>query len=439
MFKNLFVGAFVIFAATTAFAQTPSGECSGGLCGTPDQSGGGGCGCGCGCSILIAFTDQGDTYQYADDFDDDGIEDDFDNCPFGFNPTQIDGDSDGHGDDCDNCPLAANTGLSDVDADFIGDLCDDDADGDGVELIQNQLDNCFLVPNPGQDDLDGDLFGNACDDNDDDDNCLDALDNCPLRGDLNCVDDGGIHTSECFPDIDADGLEDVFDSCPTLANADQGDADNDGIGDACDPDLDNDGLANLSDNCPQLPNLVQDDLDRDGRGDACDSFVCYVIGGDQTNCLDPAAPFAVHAGPTINTETVKSLDAPVLLHIFANRESRAIRYTWTVVDSPAGTDAYTITNPVGSVSVSSSVEYIYELDREARFSARVPGKYRLKLTAELVHPEADAYDVKVAESEVDVNVAGEEVAGGCSSTNAATTAPAGLLLGLLVLVRRRRR
>ena len=52
-----------------------AGECVSGLCGTPNQSGGG-CGCGCG-SILVAMTDRGDTYQFADDFDGDGIEDEF--------------------------------------------------------------------------------------------------------------------------------------------------------------------------------------------------------------------------------------------------------------------------------------------------------------------------------------------------------------------------
>ena len=61
-----------------------SQECAGGLCGTPNQSGGG-CGCGCGCSILVAMTDRGDTYQFADDFDGDGIEDQYDNCPFATN------------------------------------------------------------------------------------------------------------------------------------------------------------------------------------------------------------------------------------------------------------------------------------------------------------------------------------------------------------------
>jgi hypothetical protein len=50
-------------------------------------------------------------------------------------------------------------------------------------------------------------------------------------------------------------------NCPNVANADQADADGDGIGNACDPnpndgplgDLDHDGIPNASDPCPLIP------------------------------------------------------------------------------------------------------------------------------------------------------------------------------------------
>jgi uncharacterized protein (TIGR03382 family) len=445
MMKALNISAFaaVAFFATAAAAQdnnnNDGGECTGGLCGTPDQSGGG-CGCGCGCSILIAYTDQGDTYQYADDFDDDGIEDNFDNCPFVFNPDQADGDGDGRGDLCDNCPATANFDLSDVDADGLGDLCDPDADGDG---IANEADNCVFVPNPGQTNHDTDPFGDACDDNDDNDACPDAIDNCPTAAPdgtnvRDCHDTNVVVPNECFPDQDADGIPDNIDNCINAPNNDQVDSDGDGIGDLCDHDLDNDGLDNTFDNCVNLPNLDQKDTDHDGIGDACDPFLCFVIGGDNApgHCLDPSAPLQVHAGPTI--ETITGQDK--LLHIFANRESRALKYTWRVTKAPAdGDSAYTITNPEGSVSVSQSVEYIYEPDHEARFSTKVPGQYTVELLAELVHPTDDAYpQQKTAQATVTIDVKGAPINSfGCGTTTGAT-APAAALLGLLVLVRRRK-
>jgi hypothetical protein len=56
---------------------------------------------------------------------------------------------------------------------------------------------------------------------------------------------------------DADGVNDAFDNCPTIANADQADADGDDVGDDCD-------------NCPAIDNADQADADGDTLGDACD-------------------------------------------------------------------------------------------------------------------------------------------------------------------------
>jgi len=74
-------------------------------------------------------------------------------------------------------------------------------------------------------------------------------------------------------DTDGDGVPDATDNCPMTANADQADADQDGLGDVCDPDLidpDGDGVAD-GDNCPDDANADQADADEDGVGDVCDN------------------------------------------------------------------------------------------------------------------------------------------------------------------------
>lgn len=83
-------------------------------------------------------------------------------------------------------------------------------------------------------------------------------------------------------DRDRDGVQDNVDNCPSIANGDQRDADNDGLGsepfifnslyffshsffcflhsgDECDPDMDNDGIPNERDNCMIVYNPDQAD------------------------------------------------------------------------------------------------------------------------------------------------------------------------------------
>ena len=438
---------FATLAAAPVLAQAPAGECTGDsddpACGAPDQTGGG-CGCGGG-SILIAFTDQGDSYQYADDFDDDGFEDNSDNAPFDFNPDQLDGDADGFGDVADFCPGVAAPLVNgiriqrDTNANGLGDECDPDADGDG---FLNEIDNCPGVINPflaiggGQLDVDADGIGDACDNDDDNDGCVDANDNCPLISATNCSDSGAVVPNECFPDVDADGIDDLFDLCPTVPDLAQSDVDGDGIGDACDPDLDNDGVDNTIDNCSQVPNANQLNEDRDGFGNDCDALLCYVVDGDEAGCLDPAAPFAVKAALAEQRKFAINTGDPILLHIFANRENKAIRYTWVIVEQPSDGKA-NIANPKGAVSFSNSIQYVYEEDRAARFTAEIPGEYLVELQAELAFEDDEGYDISSDTSQLRITVGGEPT-GGCAATPASTPALLAFI-GLGLLVRRRRR
>ena len=129
--KFYFAACLIFFTLMNNISYGQNYECDNNFeqCGTPDQSGGGGGGKG---SVLIANTDLGDTYQNADDYDDDGIEDSYDNCMRYPNPDQLDMDGDGTGDMCDNCLEYYNPMQEDFDGDDWGDGCDDDMDGDGI-------------------------------------------------------------------------------------------------------------------------------------------------------------------------------------------------------------------------------------------------------------------------------------------------------------------
>jgi len=92
-------------------------------------------------------------------------------------------------------------------------------------------------------------------------------------------DNDGVGTEDNCPmianadqdDADSDGVGDVCDNCENAANTDQADADEDGIGDACEGDRDSDGVVDDVDNCLDDANPNQLDTDNDGIGDVCDN------------------------------------------------------------------------------------------------------------------------------------------------------------------------
>lgn len=420
------LAAVGLLAFPTGAGAAPEGECASGACGTPNNNGGGGCGCGGG-SILVNNTDIGDTYSTSDDYDADGFEDDFDNCPFVANRDQADRDGDGVGDVCDNCSGTANKDQMDTDGDGQGDVCDDDGDNDG---IANAQDNCPLVPNKDQADVDHDGMGDACDDDIDGDGLANAVDPCPFDPAADAV---------CDDDHDKDGVKDKVDNCIAIYNPDQGDADGDGQGDACDADADNDGVANPKDNCKLVANPDQKDADHDGLGDACDPVFCFVAAKNAAAaCLDPKATFAVTAAPRARASTGDNID----LSMYMNRENVGVRYSWVVTQRPEGSDD-TVTRARGSLSKSEAFEGRFGDGLRPSFRPTEPGNYRLKVMADLIEPDPQFPQVGHAESTVDIVVTGPSVSDGCSMSPTPATRNVALgvfgLAGLVGLALRRRR
>lgn len=436
-------GLFTIAALALpgeAVAQQ-GGECSGGFCGTPRQVGGGGCGCGGG-SILINNTDMGDTYSTSDDFDNDGYEDDFDNCPFIQNRDQLDGDGDSVGDGCDNAPALPNPDQLDIDGDGIGDVADDDLDGDN---IPNASDNCQRVYNPTQrKTMDSAQLGDACNPDDDLDGVSDAEDRCPkVPGDT------AIGGRACDDDEDLDGIPDARDNCPSISNDEQGDINGDGLGDRCDFDMDGDSVPNNLDNAPTIPNPDQLDRDRDGIGDAdpSDEF-CYVFDRARADsCLNPLDTFKVGALPVHPGSEVPEVGEEIALALFANRVDAPIEYTWSVVSAPDGSDA-TVRASAGkavqSKPESDGFEYAYALDGNNVAPTFVPdraGTYELKLVAKLMFDdEAFPGGPTVATYSMKLTAGGDAASsGGCTTASGQATGASLLLVGLGMLWMRRRR
>lgn len=75
------------------------------------------------------------------------------------------------------------------------------------------------------------------------------------------------------PDPDNDGWSNDCDNCPDVANTDQLDCNNNGIGDACEAlDTDCDGIFDSVDNCPTVANPFQTDQNNNNIGDLCEDF-----------------------------------------------------------------------------------------------------------------------------------------------------------------------
>ncbi|MBT8253174.1 MAG: thrombospondin type 3 repeat-containing protein, partial [Bacteroidia bacterium] len=99
----------------------------------------------------------------------------------------------------------------------------------------------------------------------------------------------GLFTLDPNGDVDSDGVLNATDNCVNTPNADQADADGNGIGDAC-QDTDNDSVLDINDNCVDAANTDQADADGNGIGDACQDTDGDTIVDIDDNCIDTPNP-----------------------------------------------------------------------------------------------------------------------------------------------------
>ena len=149
-----------------------------------------------------------------------------------------------------------------------------DKDGDGLINLQEYLNGT----NPSVADTDGDgasdyqevMVARTNPTDRDNDGISDAVDNCPTVANANQLNaDGDTQGNACDADDDNDGVLDVSDAFPTNA-AESVDTDGDGIGNNADTDDDGDGVPDASDRFP-LNAAESVDTDNDGIGNNADT------------------------------------------------------------------------------------------------------------------------------------------------------------------------
>lgn len=91
-------------------------------------------------------------------------------------------------------------------------------------------------------------------------------------------------------DGDDDGVPDSGDNCPTVANADQANADGDSLGNACDHDADNDEMPNAYESLYSCLNPLVDDAQEDADEDGATNLQEFRLSTPFSLGFDPCDP-----------------------------------------------------------------------------------------------------------------------------------------------------
>jgi len=129
----------------------------------------------------------------------------------------IDGDADGQPDLIDNCPMHVNPNQRDADTDGYGNVCDFDLNQDGYVGLD---DVAACLRDWHKTDSAADFNG---------DGHVNRQDLATIFKALGSL----IGLSGLYENADGDGYIDSHDNCPEHFNPEQGDADNNGVGDVC--------------------------------------------------------------------------------------------------------------------------------------------------------------------------------------------------------------
>lgn len=86
----------------------------------------------------------------------------------------------------------------------------------------------------------------------------------------------GLHSTSCVEttsDADGDGIDDDEDNCVSIANPNQEDLDQDGLGDVCDNDMDGDGVINAADCAPMDAAIYPGSTCDDGNAETVNDVI----------------------------------------------------------------------------------------------------------------------------------------------------------------------